>query len=70
VILMRCDQCKHWKETDDSKRYRLPMRQGTCEGISNSEKITFNLQHDLGGGWVENAETDADFFCAEFKVKP
>ena len=75
IEIVRCRDCKHWNHQIDNfmKYHREDPNKiedydtGICAEIN--EGIEINLSLGWDGGYVENVETDANFFCPHGKNK-
>lgn len=62
-VMPRCSLCKFWKQTTFNE---YSVNDGKCEQLNRTDKVTINLHLGWEGGYVNDIETDADFYCALF----
>ena len=62
-VMPRCSLCKFWKQTTF---YEHSVNEGDCDKLNKTDKVSINLHLGWDGGYVNDIETEADFYCALF----
>ena len=62
-VMPRCSLCKFWKQTTF---YEYSVNEGNCDKLNETDKVSINLHLGWDGGYVNDIETEADFYCALF----
>lgn len=62
-VMPCCLLCKFWKQTTF---YEHLVNEGNCDKLNKTDKVSINLHLGWEGGYVNDIETEADFYCALF----
>ena len=60
----RCSACKFWKQTTS---YEDSINDGVCSKLVSTDKVKINLHLGWEGGYVNDIETEEDFYCHLFE---
>jgi len=65
---IRCECCRYWTQ-ETFYEYPFAVNYGSCDKLSNTDKVDITISAGLDGGYVSKIQTDSDFFCALFGLR-